>query len=72
MNKKFVEIICERLEIQAQRLTKPKLIQGFDHRVARHIIHTIYPTLSVGNHTKNLAFLLIKKLKQHPIILGRP
>ena len=72
INEKFAEIVCERLEIQPQRLTKPKPIQGFDGRTARPMTYAIYPTLSVGNHTESLAPLLITKLGQHPIILGRP
>ena len=28
--------------------------------------------LSVGNHTKSLAFLLITKLRQHRMIFGHP
>ena len=72
INEKFAEIVCERLEIQPQRLTKPKPIQGFDGRAARPVTHAIYPTLSVGNHIESLAPLLITKLRQYPMILGRP
>ena len=61
IDEKFAEIVCERLEIQPQRLTKPKPIQGFDGRAARPVTHAIYFTLSVGNHTKSLALLLITK-----------
>ena len=62
IDEKFVEIVCEKLEIQPQCLTKPKLIQGFDDRAARRITHAIYLTLSVGNYTKSLAPLFITKL----------
>ena len=72
INEKFVEIICKRLEIQPQRLIKPKPIQEFDSRAARPVIYAIYLTLSVGNHTESLAHLLITKLGQHPMIFGRP
>ena len=34
IDEKFAEIVCERLEIQSQHLTKPKPIQGFDGRAA--------------------------------------
>ena len=72
IDEKFAVIICEKLEIQPQRLTKSKPIQGFDGRAARPIIHAIYPMLSMQNHTKSLALLLIRKLGQHSMILGRP
>ena len=72
IDEKFAEIVCEKLEIQPQRLIKPKPIQGFDGRAAQPVTHAIYPTLSVGNHTESLAPLLITKLGQHPMILGRP
>ena len=32
INKKFIEIVCQTLEIKPQRLTKCKLIQGFNGR----------------------------------------
>ena len=72
INEKFAEIVCERLEIQPQCLTKPKSIQGFDDRAAQPITHVVYPTLSVRNHNESLAPLLITKLGQQPMILGRP
>ena len=72
IDKKFAEIVCKKLEIQPQCLTKPKPIQRFDGRAARPVTHAIYPTLSVGNHIESLAPLLITKLGQHPMILGRP
>ena len=34
IDEKFAEIIYEKLEIQSQRLTKPKPIQGFDDKNA--------------------------------------
>ena len=70
IDKKFAEILCKKLEIQPQCLTKPKPIQGFDNRAAQPVTHAIYPTLSVENHIKSLVFLLITKLGQHLMILG--
>ena len=61
-DEKFVEITCKRLEIQPQRRTKPKPIQGFDDRATWPVTHTIYLTLSIGNHTKSLVSLLITTL----------
>ena len=72
IDEKFAEIVYQTLEIEPQRLTKPKPIQGFDGRAAQPVTHAIYPTLSVGSHTESLAPLLITKLGHHPMILGRP
>ena len=72
IDEKFAEIVYEKLEIQPQRLTKSKPIQSLDDRAAQLLTHTINPTLSVGNYTKSLAFLLIPKLGQHPMIFGHP
>lgn len=72
IDEKFVEIVSKTLEISSQRLTKPKLIQRFESRAAKPVIYTIYLTLSVRNHSESQALLLITKLRQHSMILGRP
>ena len=71
IDEKFVKIICKTLEIQLKRLIKHKSIQEFDSKDAWLVTHIIYFTLSVENHIKNLAFLLITKLEQYFIILDR-
>ena len=70
IDKKFTEIVCQMLEIELERLTKPKPIQGFDGKVAQPVTYVIYPTLSIGSHTKSLAPLLISKSGYHPMIFG--
>ena len=72
IDEKFAETVCQVLEIESQRLIKPKQIQRFDGRATKPITHAIYPTLTVGDHTKSLAPLLITKLGNHPMILGQP
>ena len=72
IDEEFAETVCQVLEIEPQRLIKPKQIQGFDGRAAKPITHAIYPTLTVGDHTESLAPLLITKLGNHPMILGQP
>ncbi len=67
-----MEIVCQVLEIEPQRLIIPKLIQELNGRVAKPIIHIIYPTLTIGSHTKSFTLLLIIKLGNHLMILGRP
>ena len=72
INEKFAEIVYKKLEIQPQRLTKPKPIQRFDNKVAYPVTYAIYLMLFVENYIKSLAPLLITKLGYHSIILGRP
>ena len=72
INEEFAETVCQVLEIKLQRLIKPKQIQRFDGRAAKPITYAIYPILTIGAHTESLAPLLITKLRNHPIILGRP
>ncbi len=71
IDKKFVVIVCQTLEIEPQHLTKPKPIQGFDDRAAQLVIYIIYPILFIGSHIENLVSLLITKWNHHPMILGR-
>ena len=70
INEGFAETVCQVLEIEPQRLIKPKQIQGFNKKAGKPITHAIYPTLTIGANTENLALLLIIKLGNHPMILG--
>ncbi len=72
IDEEFAKTICQVLEIEPPRLIKPKQIQEFDGRAAKPITHAIYPTLTVGTYTESFALLLIMKLGNHPVILGRP
>lgn len=69
IDKKFAEIVYQKLEIKSQCFTKQKLIQGFDSKATKTIIYIIYLMLFVGKHTKSFALLLIVKLGQYPIIV---
>lgn len=71
IDEKFMEIVCKILKIQPQCLTKSKLIERFDNRIAKRITHAIYSTLSIENHNKSFILLLIIKLEQYSMILGR-
>ena len=71
IDEEFAETVCQNLEIEPQRLIKPKEIQGFDGRAAKPITHAIYPILTIGTHTENLIPLLITKLGNHLMILDR-
>ncbi len=72
INEEFAETVCQVLKIEAQRLIKPKQIQGFDGRAVKPITHAIYLTLTIGTYIESLAPLLITKLGNYPMILGRP
>ena len=72
IKKKFAKIVCERLEIQPQRLTNLKPIEKFKSEAAQPVTHAIYPMLSIRNHIKILAFFLIRKLEQYLMILDSP
>ena len=71
IDEEFMETVCQILEMELQRLIKPKHIQGFDSRAAKPITHIIYPILTIGTYTKCLASLFITKFGNHPMILGR-
>ena len=71
VDKKIAHYICEILQISFIKLAKLKPIKEFNSRSANSITHTIYFTLTVQGHTKLLTSLLITKLGQHPIILGK-
>ncbi len=68
----MAETVCQVLEIEPQRLIKLKQIQEFDGSTANLIIHTSYFTLTIDTHTKSLTPLLITKLGNYLMILGRP
>lgn len=64
--------ICDTLDIEPIRLPKPKPIRGFDGKMARPVTHAIYPSLKVHDHYESTAPMLITRLGQHQIILGKP
>ena len=68
----MVQRICDKLLIEPIRLSKPKAIRGFDSRQAPDVTHAIYPTMTVQDHSKLTTLMLITKLGQHQIILGKP
>ena len=72
IDEKFAKIVCKKHEILLQCLIRSKPIYRFDGGVVQLVIHAIYSTLSVKNYIKSLAPLFITKLRQYPIILGRP
>ena len=64
--------ICDDLLIKPIRLSKPKAICGFDGKQAPSVTYAIYPTMTVQDHRETTTPMLITKLGQHLIILGKP
>ena len=63
--------VCDILKISFIQLAKPKPIKKFDGKPAPPITHVIYPTLMMQDHIESLASVLIMKLGQHLLILGK-
>ena len=64
--------VCNKLEIEPIRLSKPKAIQSFDGKQAPKITRAIYPTMTVQDYRETVTPMLITKLGQHQIIFGKP
>jgi transposase InsO family protein len=72
VNSTIVRKICEALKISPIKLNKPRKVKGYDGRMGEPITHAIYPRMSIRNHAESSTPLLITKLGQHDIILGKP
>lgn len=68
INEKFASFVCQTLEIEPECATKSNLIQGFNGRASWPVTHAIYSKLSVSNHSKSSALLLITKLGHYSMI----
>ena len=64
--------VCDDLEIGPIQLSKPKAIQDFNGKRVLDVTHAIYPTTTVQDHRETVTPMLITKLDQHQIILGKP
>ena len=64
--------VCDKLGIEPIRLSKPKAIRGIDGKQALSVTHAIYPTMAVQDHRETTTPMLLTKLGQHQIILGKP
>jgi len=64
--------VCDHLQIEPLSLTKLKPIRGFDgHYAKKSIIHAIYSNLTVQDHMERSVPMLITRLGQHQMILGK-
>ena len=64
--------VCNKLEIKPIWLSKPKAIRGFNGKRAPDVTHAIYPTMTMQDYRETVTPMLITKLDQHQIILGKP
>ncbi len=68
----IAQIVCDQLQIEPLALIKAKSIRGFDDHYAKKLItHAIYSNLTVQGHTMGTASMLITRLGQHQMILGK-
>ncbi len=68
----IAQIVCDQLQIELLTLTKAKPIREFDDHYAKKLItHAIYSNLTVQDHTIDTASMLITRLDQHQMILGK-
>jgi len=64
--------VCDHLQIESLSLIKLKSIRRFDDHYAKKLItHAIYLNLTVQDHMKRFAFMLITWLSQHQMILEK-
>jgi len=64
--------VCDHLQIEPLSLIKLKSIREFDDHYAKKLItHAIYLNLTVQDHMKRFAFMLITRLDQHQMILEK-
>ncbi len=68
----IAQIVCDQLQIESLTLIKAKPIREFDDHYAKNLItHVIYSNLIVQDHTIDIASMLITRLDQHQMILGK-
>jgi len=64
--------VCDHLQIESLSLIKLKSIREFDDHYAKKLItHAIYSNLTVQDHMKRFASMLITRLNQHQMILEK-
>ena len=71
IDEKIAQLICEKLQINLVILSWLKHVNEFDDRLTKFIIHAIYFTLIVQNHSKLSIFMFITKIDSHSLILDK-
>jgi NMD protein affecting ribosome stability and mRNA decay len=63
--------VCELLRIKSSQLNKSREVKNYDERKSKDIIHVIYSSMTIQDHTKSCTLMMIIKLDQHSIILDK-
>ena len=71
IDEKIAQLVCETLQITSVMLSRSKLVNEFDDRKIKLIIHVIYFTLIVQNHSEIIIFMFIIKIEIHSLILSK-
>jgi len=72
IDKLIAQNVCDHLQIESLSLIKFKSIRKFDdHYAKKFITHAIYSNLTVQDHMKRFASMLITRLSQHQMILEK-
>ena len=71
IDEKIAQLICETFQIIFVILSRSKLVNEFDDRETKFIIHVIYSTFIVQNHSKITTFMFIIRIETHSLILNK-
>ena len=71
IDEKTAQLVCETLQIIFVILSRSKLVNEFDDRETKLIIHVIYSTFIVQNHSEITTFMFIIKIEIHSLILSK-
>ena len=63
--------VCKFLNIEFLKLNKSRELKEFDERRNKDVIHAVYSSMIIENHTKSSTSFMIIKLDQHSIILNK-
>jgi hypothetical protein len=67
----IVHKVCELLRIEFLQLNKSREMKNYDERRSKNIIHVIYFSMIIQDHTESCTSMMITKLDQHSIILKK-
>ena len=71
IDEKTAQLICKTFQIISVMLSRSKLVSEFDDRKIKFIIHVIYFTFMMQNHSKIIIFMFIIKIEIHSLILNK-
>lgn len=64
--------VCDVLGISLVKLLKSRKVREYNDQPGEPVTHAIYPFMTIMNHIESLTPLMITKLGQHAVILGKP